>query len=264
MMNSHRFKEVLKFNNDGLITYIMSDSFRIHYNHGLLKALELSRENSKDLQIILLRKPEENENNNIFFKKGIVGHERFLSKYTNNVYYFEELSDFFYSLLSRSSHIIKDRAYLKEHIGLEEAIQKHAIENSISLTLAESNVLVPVLYASNKEEFSAHTIRLKIMRSLDQFIDIEDSNIPSFFYEQEAKDVLDIFLKHKLQHYYKSNDSSTSYISNLSVYLKYGFISPLEIYNKVQEYESVNGDSFIEEVIVKRELLYNSIYHKNK
>ena len=55
MMNPYRFKNILQFKTDGLITYIMSDSFRIHYNHGLTKAIELSEEKNVDLQIILLR-----------------------------------------------------------------------------------------------------------------------------------------------------------------------------------------------------------------
>ena len=165
MMNPYRFKNILQFKTDGLITYIMSDSFRIHYNHGLTKAIELSEEKNVDLQIILLRHPEENQRNNNFFKKGILGHEKFLSKFTNKVYYFEELSDFFYKLLNRSSHIIKDRAYLREHLLLEKSIIDYSNKHSISLTLVESNVMVPVLYASNKEEYSARTIRPKIIKN---------------------------------------------------------------------------------------------------
>jgi len=261
MMNHNRFQEVLSFKNEGLITYIMSDSFRIHYNHGLLKAIELSKKFGKGLQIVLLRIPEENKSNNEIFKQGIFGYERFLSKFTNNVYYLEEDSSFFYSLLKKSAIVIKDRAYLKEHRSIENKIYNFLEDNSISLTLVESNVMVPILYASNKEEYGARTLRPKIMKNMDQFIDIEDSNFPNFFYEQEAKEVLDIFLEHKLKNYDKRNDPSTSYTSDLSVYLKYGFISPLEIVKKVQEYEHINGEMFIEELIVRRELSYNFVYY---
>jgi deoxyribodipyrimidine photo-lyase len=261
MMNPNRFQQVLTFENNGLVTYIMSDSFRIHYNHGLLKSIELSEKYGKELQIILLRIPEENKRNNEFFKKGILGHERFLSKYTNKVYYLEEDSNFFYKLLKNSSHVIKDRAYLKEHRSIENKIYEYLEENSISLTLVESNVMVPILYASNKEEYSARTIRPKIMKNIDQFIDIKDSISPTFLYEQEAKEILNIFLEHKLKNYDKRNDPSTSYTSDLSVYLKYGFISPLEIFQRVQEYEHINGELFIEELIVRRELSYNFIYY---
>ena len=95
MMNPNRFQEVLSFKNEGLITYIMSDSFRIHYNHGLAAAYDLSISTSQQLQIILIRTPEENERNNVFFQQGITGYQRFLSKFTNDVYYFEKLTDFF-------------------------------------------------------------------------------------------------------------------------------------------------------------------------
>jgi deoxyribodipyrimidine photo-lyase len=261
MMNPARFQHELQYKKEGLITYIMSDSFRIHFNHGLLRAIELSKETDKGLQIILFRIPEENKRNNDFFKKGIQGYDRFLSKFTNSVYYFEEDSKFFYTLLEKSSHIIKDRAYLKEHRAIENRIYDYLEQNSISFTLVESNVLVPILHASNKEEYSARTIRPKIMKNIEQFIDIKDSNYPVFFYEQEAKEVLNIFLEHKLKNYDKRNDPSTSYTSGLSVYLKYGFISPLEIFQRVQEYENINAELFVEELIVRRELSYNFIYY---
>ena len=122
-MNNSRFSNDIVINSKGLITYIMSDSFRIHYNHGLNKALELCEMYSLELQIVLFRVKEENERNNLFFTKGISGYQGFLSKFTNNVYYFEETTDFFYKVLKKSTTVIKDKAYLKEHLALQEKIQ---------------------------------------------------------------------------------------------------------------------------------------------
>ncbi len=260
MMNPNRFEKILEFNNAGLITYIMSESFRIHYNHGLLKAKELSDKFGKGLQIILLRVPEENIEHNEFFKKGMIGHERFLSKYTNNVYYLEEDSKFFYSLLKDSTHVIKDRAYLKIQKSIENRVFDYLEENSISLTLVESNVIVPVIYTSNKEEKDTRTLKTIIMDNIDQFDDIQDSNSPTFFYEQEAKEVLEIFLEHKLKNYVSSDDIPTS-SSNLEIYLKYGFISPLEIFDKVQKLQNITGNLFIEQFIITRELSHNFIFN---
>lgn len=263
-MNNYRFEDVLYFSNDGAITYIMSDSFRIHYNHGLTRAIEIAESKNQKLQIILLRTPEENERNNKFFLEGIKGFQGFLSKFTNEVYYFEELTEFFYTLLEKSSLVIKDRAYLKEHIILEEAIKQFLKTSRISFTLVESNVLVPVLYASNKEEYSARTIRPKIMRSIDSFTDFVDFKSPTFLFEQEAKEQLFYFIENKLSNYDKRNDPSSSYTSELSPYLKYGFISPLEIYNQIHNSGIVNADLFVEELIVRRELAFNFVfYNKN-
>lgn len=263
-MNPQRFKKSYAHNKEGIITYIMSASFRIHYNHGLQKAINLSKTEHKELQIILLKEDEENDRNNVFFTKGIQGFQGFLSKFTNNVYFFNELTDFFYKLIEKSSQIFKDRAYLKEHLIIENAIKTHAQKHNIPLTLVESNVLVPVLYTSDKEEYAARTIRPKIMKKIEEFIDFEDSLNPSFMYEQEARDVLHHFIDVKLNKYNQRNEPSSDHTSGLSPYLKYGFISPLEIYIKVMNSNKHNKDSFIEELIVRRELSYNFVfYNKN-
>ena len=239
----------------------MSDSFRIHYNHGLNKALELCEMYSLELQIVLFRVKEENERNNLFFTKGISGYQGFLSKFTNNVYYFEETTDFFYKVLKKSTTVIKDKAYLKEHLALQEKIQHFLDAENIIMTLVESNVVVPITYASNKEEYSARTIRPKIMSKINEFDDIIDFRGPTFLYEQKAKELLRYFIETNLNKYDQRSDPSKSLTSELSPYLKYGFISPLEIVKKVQEYEHINGEMFIEELIVRRELSYNFVYY---
>lgn len=263
-MNRHRFESLIVSNKVGMVTYIMSDAFRLHYNHGLEKVIELSDNNPQNIQIILLRVPEENKRNNDFFNEGIRGYKTFLSKITRNVYYFEELSEPFFSIISNSSIIIKDRAYLSEHLAIEKEIIDFSSSNSISLTLVESNVLVPVIYASNKEEYGARTIRPKIMKNIEQFMDFSDTKSPYFFFEQKAQELLEIFIEHKLSKYHESNDPSKMYLSELSPYLKYGFISPLDIYNKVLQSDNTNRDDFIEELVVRRELAYNFVFYNRK
>ena len=127
-------------------------------------------------------------------------------------------------------------------------------------SLVESNVIVPVIYTSNKEEKDTRTLKTIIMDNIDQFDDIQDSNSPTFFYEQEAKEVLEIFLEHKLKNYVSSDDIPTS-SSNLEIYLKYGFISPLEIFDKVQKLQNITGNLFIEQFIITRELSHNFIFN---
>jgi deoxyribodipyrimidine photo-lyase len=241
----------------------MSDAFRIHYNHGLEKAINLARLEDLDLQIILFRKDEENNRNNEFFQEGIKGFEGFLSKFSNNVYFFSDITDFFYKVLIKSSHVIKDRAYLKENRVIEQEIKEFLIQSEISFTLVESNVLVPVLSASNKEEYGARTIRPKIHKQIHEFLDIKDSEKPSFFFEQEARDKMYYFIDNKLEHYDISSDPSFDYTSGLSPYLKYGFISPQEIYHAVLASKHEHSHKFIEELIIRRELSYNFIYYND-
>ena len=101
------------------------------------------------------------------------------------------------------------------------------------MTLVESNVVVPITYASNKEEYSARTIRPKIMSKINEFDDIIDFRGPTFLYEQKAKELLRYFIEKNLNKYDQRSDPSKSLTSELSPYLKYGFISPLEIYKEV-------------------------------
>jgi deoxyribodipyrimidine photo-lyase len=263
-MNNGRFDQIIQSNKSGLVTYIMSDSFRIHYNHGLAAAYDLSISTSQQLQIILIRTPEENERNNVFFQQGITGYQRFLSKFTNDVYYFEKLTDFFFKLLDKSSTVIKDRAYLSEHRIIEDQIEEYLSQKNITFTIVESNVLVPVKVASIKEEYGARTIRPRIMNKIQDFIDIIDFKSPRFFFEQKANDLLHNFIQFKLKNYDRRNDPSLSVSSELSAYLKYGFISPLEIYEQVHNSGIKNADLFIEELIVRRELAYNFVYYNRK
>ena len=62
-----------------------------NWTRGLEYAYNLSSALNKELQIILFKPLEENERNNVFFKNGIQGFERFLSKFTTLVYFFEKV-----------------------------------------------------------------------------------------------------------------------------------------------------------------------------
>jgi deoxyribodipyrimidine photo-lyase len=66
-------------------------------------------------------------------------------------------------------------------------------------------------------------------------------------------------LEKKLNNYAKNrNDPSLNATSNLSPYLHFGMISPLYIYLETMKYkQSESRDSFLEELIVRRELSMN-------
>lgn len=78
---------------------------------------------------------------------------------------------------------------------------------------------------------------------------------------------MDIFLKNKLHNYASDrNDPSKEATSNLSPYLHFGMISPVYIYCETMKLckQSESRDSFLEELIVRRELSMNfCFYNKN-
>ena len=102
------------------------------------------------------------------------------------------------------------------------------------------------------------------MSKINEFDDIIDFRGPTFLYEQKAKELLRYFIETNLNKYDQRSDPSKSLTSELSPYLKYGFISPLEIYKEVNLQTNPNKDSFIEELVVRRELAYNFIYYNKK
>lgn len=84
----------------------------------------------------------------------------------------------------------------------------------------------------------------------------------------KAKELLDYFLEEKFIYYgSKSNDPSFDCCSNLSPYLHFGQISPIYVYLKALNYEYSNPDytdsrkSFLEELLVRRELAFNFVYY---
>jgi deoxyribodipyrimidine photo-lyase len=80
----------------------------------------------------------------------------------------------------------------------------------------------------------------------------------------EAKKRLRDFIKNKLDEYADlRNDPCLDATSNMSPYLHFGQISPLYIALKVMESEARGKESYLEELIVRRELSYNFVYYNN-
>ena len=152
--------------------------------------------------------------------------------------------------------IFIDKPYLSEDLHFFEKARDYCLKNEISLYLIDSNVMVPVRVASAKEEYSAMTLRRKIHKVIEEFTDMVLTGSKETIAENEAFKTLEDFIQNKIDHYDIHNDPSKDYTSGLSVYLKYGFISPVTIYNKIKSLDSDNIDDFIEELIVRRELAY--------
>jgi deoxyribodipyrimidine photo-lyase len=196
--------------------------------------------------------------------------------------------------------VVVDRGYTRVQRAWRE---KAALQLDCLLVQVESDVIVPVEQASIKEEYAAATIRPRIKRRLQEFLmplhrtpvkkdsldyslssldlgDPEkilkglkvDRSVPPVSRFQggtsKALGLLDDFTAHKLDSYEEmSRDPSADGLSNLSPYLHFGQISPLEVALRIGEIGSPGGDSFLEELIIRRELsmnfvTYNPIYDR--
>ena len=164
----------------------------------------------------------------------------------------------------------------------------------------ETNLIVPVEEASDKENFSAGTFRPRITKQFNKYlvplkhtkprkdslglkiksveirniekiisklnIDKSVSKVESFHGgTDEAKLYLRDFIKNKLNKFHiLRNDPCENCVSNMSPYLHFGQISPLYIALEVLKTNSPGKDAFLEELIVRRELSHNFVYYNNK
>lgn len=175
-------------------------------------------------------------------------------------------------------------------------IWKREVAKNISIPFYEVDAhnIVPCLVASQKVEFGAYTIRPKINRLLSEFLESypslkkmpqSDLNFKNdwdniFSSLKVNRDVTEIewikpgediaikvladFLNHKLKNYAtERNDPNKEATSNLSPYLHYGQISAQRIALESEpfiEYPE-SQKSFLEELIIRRELSDNFCYY---
>lgn len=169
------------------------------------------------------------------------------------------------------------------------------------LIQVESNVIVPVRIASQKEEYAAFTFRPKISKQLNKFLQPlsqTEPNVPSTNRQwstqlelekpkeiisqlslevsvkpvhylhggtSTAKRHLKNFIATQLDNYHLlRNDPYRKIQSNMSPYLHFGQISPLFIALQIQATKSPGKAAYLEELIVRRELSINYIHYNQQ
>ncbi len=194
----------------------------------------------------------------------------------------------------KASLVVCDCGYLR----IQKHWRQYVAENiECPLLQVESDVLVPVEAASGKEEYSAATLRRKVVGVIDEYLvpleeeplkkdasslefdsrDISDTGktvsalgidhsvepVADFHGgTEEAKKRLEEFVSRKLARYEKSrNDPNEDCLSNLSPYLHFGQIAPSYIHLQLDRYGGPGRDAFLEELIVRRELSMNFVHY---
>ena len=124
--------------------------------------------------------------------------------------------------------------------------------------------IIPARFVSDKQEYSAATMRRKIYYSIFCFL-TEFDNLTTK--KVEADYVLKDFIKNKLPYYSElKNNPSAHKTSGLSKYLNLGFISAQRIALEVIKSNAINSnkEAFLEELIVRKELADNfCLYAEN-
>lgn len=133
------------------------------------------------------------------------------------------------------------------------------------LTLSKRDIDIKWNTKIEAEKYDLNNIE-KLLQNLPLDRSVKGSN----YYiggEEKAHEVLNVFLNEKLKHYDVRNHPEYDYCSDMSPYLHFGQISVVEIairakriaIDKAISSESI--ESFLEEIIVRRELAMNYVYY---
>ncbi|MFU8780995.1 MAG: deoxyribodipyrimidine photo-lyase [Kiritimatiellia bacterium] len=199
------------------------------------------------------------------------------------------------------TELARDAALLVGDIGylrIQRAWRKQIAQNiECPFSAIETDVVVPIKLVSDKEEYAARTIRPKIHRLWDRFLEVpppskphatqplqhvpkSDFALPTSVHElavdqrvapapgfkggqQAANRQLAAFIRQGLSMYHtERNDPANNLCSNMSPYLHFGQISPLDIARQIRASgtpaEAIA--SYLEELIIRRELSMNFVY----
>lgn len=272
------------------IIYLMSRDQRVEDNFALIYSQEYASSKKLELEVIFILRKKDN-----ILKK----HYKFmidgLSKVSNILYeknihfYIFYSNEEFFNFLDNSSidSIFTDFSPLKG----PKSLYKKIIKLGYKFYIVDTHNIVPVFKASLKQEYAAYTIRPKILKLKDQFI-IEPQKIEYHKYnkyvknlsfdkiykyigiseyitefksgEDEAKIVLEEFLD-RIDLYNKyRNDPTKNVLSNLSLYLHYGQIYSLRVILEIKKLRlENNAKSFIEEILIRKELSDNFCYYNS-
>ncbi len=282
------------------ILYWMQKAQRAEYNHALDFAIDKGNELGKPILVyfgITDEFPDANERHYRFMLEGL--RETINSLKDKNIQLVLEHNspeEGIIEMAEDAALVVMDKGYL----DIEKSWRKEvAKEIDCPFFEVETDAVVPVEEASEKEEYAARTIRPKINNQLDKYLkklnekspekssleysfksfslddldkamsklNIDDDVQKTDYYSgglSEAKNLLDSFVKKKLSKYPDhSNDPSMDYLSNMSPYLHFGQISPLYIALKISETEKQGKEEYLEQLIIRRELAINFTHYNS-
>jgi deoxyribodipyrimidine photo-lyase len=288
----------------GYVMYWMQQSQRVDCNHALEFAIREG--NTLKLPVVAVfgltrRFPEAQLRHYAFLLEGIREVDSALAdRGIRLVVRLAPPPDAVDALAGGAAEIVTDSGYLRIQRRWRARVAKTAPCRVIQV---ESDVVVPVETASDKEEYAARTIRPKIEGQLSRFLkdveatDLERDSLDMRLATMDVSDVeetlsrlalprrakpvetwkggesharsrLSEFLKSGLSRYHETrSDPGTGVESGLSPYLHFGQLSPLRVALAVGSARGVTRkakEAFMEELVVRRELAVNMCHYNDE
>jgi deoxyribodipyrimidine photo-lyase len=302
MINQSRIHIYLKnsSNRKKFVLYWMQAGQRTTYNHALHYAITLANEHNLPMLVYFQLIPD--------FPEGNIRHYQFMLEGIREVEASlaamgikcvisidsHRLNRQLIELSQSAFAVVTDVGYLRFQKEWRKIVYEQI---DCSFVEVETELIVPVGVASQKEEYAARTFRPRIHKHLDEYLqpfppvhikktglDIDFptcdiSNFETIFRQlqldnsvpvsplfrggtSEAKSRLNYFIDNKINVYFEeSNNPTKNVISHLSPYLHFGQISPLEIALEILYKKPAFSEAFLEQLIVRRELSANFVHY---
>ena len=238
----------------GEIIYLCEREVRAKDNFALQFALQKSEELNLPLKIIHPKINYEYNPKQKFIDSQIAQAEK----------QFKNIGLDFEVIEKTPAEIIKDLNPALLILDFNPILKREYLKNAgFKIYEVDGHNIIPARFVSDKQEYSAATLRRKIYYNIYPFL-TEFNNLTTE--KVEVDYVLENFIKNKLPYYaeYK-NDISKNVLSGLSKYLNLGFISSQRVALEVIKsgVNDINKEVFLEELVVRKELADNFCLHAN-
>ena len=240
---------------NGEIIYLCEREIRVKDNFALQFALQKSKEFNLPLKIIHPKINYNYQQKQEFIDNQI---EQAKTLFRNIGLDFE--------IIEKTPHeIIKNINPAILIIDFNPILKRDYLKNAdFKIYEIDGHNIVPARFISDKQEYSAATLRTKIYHNIYPFL-TEYSNFT--FDKVEADYILEDFINNKLQYYSENkNNPSIDATSGLSKYLNWGFISSNRVAIEVIKsgVKDIDKETFLEELIIRKELADNfCLYSKS-
>lgn len=240
---------------NGQIIYLCEREIRAKDNFALQFALKKSKELNLPLKIIHPKINYEYKPKQVFINNQIAQAKG----------QFKQIGLDFEVIEKTPEEIIKNLKPALIIIDFNPILKRDYLKNAdFKIYEVDGHNIIPARFVSDKQEYSASTIRRKIYYNIYPFL-TEFDNLTTE--KVEVDYVLENFIKNKLPYYaeYK-NDISKDVLSGLSKYINLGFISSQRVALEVIKsgVNDINKEVFLEELVVRKELADNfCLYSKN-